>query len=192
MEYIIPYSDNPTNITSESYLKNYKMLTPKEFEKYNGGVCWDYVAYEAWYFKKYFPNVEFKSYYAINVDNYNNPTHTFIIFEYDDFYYYFESSWKHNHGIFKFENEKDALVYVLKKINDHYFKENKDILKSYMGLYVAQYNPLDKKLFDLTCEEYMEYMSNIIKGPIKVSKTKEPIEIFTEPLLYENRPYKRS
>jgi hypothetical protein len=32
--------------SSKEYDEKYRFLTPEEFEKYGGGICWDYVEYE--------------------------------------------------------------------------------------------------------------------------------------------------
>ena len=56
MEYILPINGKIiVEIKMQDY-DNYKTLTRNEFIKYNGGVCFDYVMYEDWYFTAKFSN----------------------------------------------------------------------------------------------------------------------------------------
>ena len=181
-EYIIPSSGKLT-VTSEDFMKYYKVLTPKEFETYKGGVCWDYVAYEAEYFKKHFPFVKFKTYFVVSINGITQPTHTFILFNYNGYVYWFESSWKSMHGIYKFKNENDALDYICKVLRES--------VENYKEQYITTFDPLDKKLFGMSCAEYMGYMEKRLpRNPIReVGNPKPPMETITSPLTYDSSVY---
>ena len=73
--------DSKRNISSEDYDKLYRVVNAKQFEKQQGGVCWDYVIYEADYFKKNFSSVKIKAWYIIWDKQPDYPTHTFITFK---------------------------------------------------------------------------------------------------------------
>ena len=80
MEYIICTDDGKviTEVSSDDFANHYRLLSPSEFEKRNGGICWDYVVYEAWYFKKNFPKVKFKTFFNVFDDGKTCPTHDSI------------------------------------------------------------------------------------------------------------------
>lgn len=164
MEYIIPNNGNIiTQIKANDFLTKYYLLTPDEFIKYNGGICWDYVTYEAIYFKKYFPSIKFKTFYHEIVDNIANPTHTFLIFKYHNYYYWFESSWKTHIGIYKFKSENDALNYIINNLIE--FGGSNMIDK-----FIVEYDATNKKLFGMNCIEYMTYMASLPEYKYKQSK----------------------
>lgn len=177
-EYIIP-ATGKLNVSEDDFMKYYKMLTPKEFEKYGGGVCWDYVAYEADYFKRHFPSIKFKSFFVVSINDMDQPTHTFILFDYKGYTYWFEASWKDMHGLYKFKNEKDALDYICKKLREP--------VRNYKKQYVIEYDPLDKTLFGMSCTEYMDYMGDRLpdKPRVDIDRPKEPLEVISEPLLHD-------
>lgn len=158
-EYIIPNNGNPiVEIKKEDFYNYYKMLTPQEFYKYKGGVCWDYVCYESHYFEKYFPDIDYKAFYCLSIDvDKDTITHTFIIFKYDNKYYWFESSWKIKRGVYEFKSENEALNHII--YNLYKFSESK-IEKDYL----LQYNALDNNLYGMTCKEYMDYMNEKINN----------------------------
>lgn len=175
-EYIIPNKGNIiTRVTLESWNKYY-LLTPSEFEKYHGGVCWDYVVYETFYFKKYFSGVKFETYFQVVDDGKIYPSHTFLIFEYNNKYYWFESSWKPEAGIYGFNTKNDAINYAMDKLK----------LDDEYNRYICIYNALDKKMFGMNCDQYMNYMwdkvkpykySGIIKNPVISIKNKIQLPI---------------
>lgn len=141
------------NTTAEDYDKLYKFTNPAQFEKQNGGICWDYVTYEADYFRKNFPSIKYKAYYVI-FDNKNNlPTHTFIILSINDQYIYFESSFKKVQGVYSAKSEKDIINFVLDNMSS-----STDLMK--YPYYVFKYNPLDPNLDGLSCSEFMKYIED--------------------------------
>lgn len=142
------------NIESEDFLKRYKTMNARKFEKYDGGVCWDYVVYEANWFNKYMPDIKYDVFYFEMVDDITNPTHTFLIFYYEDKVYWFESSWKSNVGVYEFLNIDQALTHITTLlINSH--PKNIPIKDTF----IVKFDPLDRKLRGNNCVEYMTHMS---------------------------------
>lgn len=169
-EYMVPNNGNPiTHIKNADFIKYYVLLSPNEFEKYKGGVCWDYVAYEAMYFRAKYPNIKFETYYQV-IDNRNdNPTHTFLIFEFNKKWYWFESSWKPNCGVYGFDNKNDCIEYIMQKL--------KLSGKNY-GTYICKFDATDATMYGMNCVGYMNYMSFMIKPYKFTNKKIEPIFIY--------------
>ena len=154
MEYIIPNGGNIIyKVTSDDFMNHYKLLTPNEFKKWNGGVCWDYVVYEADYFKKHFKNVKYETYFHCFIDGKTNPTHTFLLFYLNDKVYWFESSWKSHVGIWEFSNKDTALSFIVKELS-------KDLDHKPDNQVTIIYDALSSTMIGMGCVEYMEYMNS--------------------------------
>ena len=78
------------------------------FGTYKIGTCWDYVNYEADWFRK--NGIPYKAYFAIMgvAGKRVTPTHTFITFkDKDNKIYWFESAWGGNKGVRSYKDEKE-------------------------------------------------------------------------------------
>lgn len=139
--------------------KEYIMQSPQQFEKSKVGVCWDYVSYEAWYFKKHFPDVKFKTYYAQFFNKGECPSHTFLFFQLGGTWYYFENSFRVFAGVYELPDEKSGANYVLKLMSDNPDPaiEKGELLKSYQ-YDIWEYNALDPSLYGMGCQSYMNYV----------------------------------
>ena len=154
MEYIITKNGRHIiDIKASDFLNHYVSLTPNEFVKYGGGVCWDYVPYEAKYFKS--NKIKYDTFYVCLVDDNTNPTHTFLLFYLNNKCYWFESSWKNRAGIYEFDSRDEALSYII----DEMIKEAPDKTKI-RDKFVVKYDALKPELFGISCIAYMEYMAN--------------------------------
>lgn len=159
MEYILPNKGNVIiKITENDYEKYYYGLTPKEFLKYNGGVCWDYVVYEAQYFKNVFRNVKYETFWIElhDVDG-DRPTHTILLFYIGGKVYWFESSWKRVRGVYAFNTKHDALNCIVSEM----IKQQELNGNHITGSTIKVYNALDRKLIGMTCDEYYTYMDKL-------------------------------
>ena len=90
---------------TKNFFEDYKSLTISEFEKYQIGVCWDYVHYEAYWFAK--NHYKYETFYIQVQDEDNDwPSHTYLVFYLPNSskVYYFESSWGKYQGIEAFDN----------------------------------------------------------------------------------------
>ena len=137
------------------FAKEYRVASPEKFEKQQGGVCWDFAAYEAWWFKKNHPNISFTTWYVIFDNNNDCPTHTFLTFRYKGKLYYFESAFGKTMGVWQIKSEKDAINFVMDSM----------IGKTKLGeypYYVIKYDATDKKLIGVGVMSYMERMSELI------------------------------
>ena len=123
----IDKNNNKYNVVDESYSDNYILQDTKEIIKNKIGVCWDQVELERYYFKGNDWNI--KSYFIVHYDNDKCPTHTFLTFEKNDKYYWFEHAWERFRGIHEYQTQKELLFDVKNKfikyeLNNNYEKNN--------------------------------------------------------------------
>lgn len=153
--------DPKRNTTSEDWDNYLIVQSPDEIAKSKVGVCWDYVSYEADYFKKNFPDVPFRTYYMQFFNGEDCPSHTILTFELNGKHYYFENSFRKFAGVYEADSEVDIVNYVLKLMADHPDPTipKGELLKKW-GYDVWEYNALDKGLFGLHCVPYMNYIQS--------------------------------
>ena len=122
-EYGLPMNGQITDVKSSKYWdENYKTMSTSEFERYKGGICWDYVFYQDYILKKL--GIQHTNYYIISS---NYQTHTITVVKDSGKLYYIESSFKRICGVYPADNINDILFFVIKKmgIPDYYaFKIN--------------------------------------------------------------------
>lgn len=141
--------------------KYYRLLTPQEFIKYGGGVCWDYVVYQAYYFKKFYPGVKFYTFYhqTVHEDPNDALSHTFMIFTINNKWYWFESSWKINMGIWEFNSLDEALNFIVDALIIE--TENEPGISIYKDHFLVSYNPLNQNIYGMTCAQFMNLMVSL-------------------------------
>lgn len=115
------------NLTDCVYMTKEFVEYIKRNNKNKIGVCWDQVELERYYFKGNDWNI--KTYFIFHYDNDKCPTHTFLNFEKERKYYWFEHSWEKFKGIHEYNSLKDLLVDVIEKfikyeLNNNYYKNN--------------------------------------------------------------------
>lgn len=115
------------NNVDESFSSNYILQTPKEVIANKVGVCWDQVELERYYFRSNPWNI--KTYFLVHYDNERCPTHTFLTYENDNKYYWFEHSWEKFRGIHEYSSLKELLLDIRDKfinyeLNNQYNSEN--------------------------------------------------------------------
>ncbi len=123
----IDKNNNKHSIVDESYSDNYTLQSPNEVIKNKIGVCWDQVELERYYFKGNDWNV--KTYFLVHYDSNKCPTHTFLTFEKNNKYYWFEHSWERFRGIHEYKSLKDLLFDIRNKfikyeLDNDYVVEN--------------------------------------------------------------------
>ena len=95
---------------NNDFSESYRLQSPKEVIKSGFGVCWDQVELERYYFKG--NNLNIKTYFLVYYDNDKCPSHTFLTFEKDGKYYWFEHSYKKYRGIHEYNSKKELLIDV--------------------------------------------------------------------------------
>jgi hypothetical protein len=131
-----------TNIDWHTQWRQYRTISPEDFYKHKIGVCWDYTAFEAYYFKNFFPDIKFKTYY---IELEGSDTHTFLVYQLGGKFYHFESSYKKIQGIHKKNSLDEVFDWVL-------FNMFEGAPKKYK---IYEY-AIDK--YNLGCEEFMDYI----------------------------------
>lgn len=163
------YIDNSTG-------KNYKLRSPSQFESDHGGVCWDFVVYQADQFKK-LGITNYKTYYVVFDKAPNYPTHTFQIIKLNNQYVYFESSYIRIRGIWMAKSSNDLISFVINTM----IKQTKSLKDARYE--VREYNPSEGKLIGMDAVEFMNYMNEkkfasfrYIKDP-KITKINKPEDL---------------
>ena len=113
--------------TDNAFSDNYKLQSPLEIIKNKLGVCWDQVELERYYFKGNDWNI--KTYFLVHYDGDKCPTHTFLTYEKNNKYYWFEHSWERFRGIHEYSSLKEMLLDIKNKfikyeLNNTYQEEN--------------------------------------------------------------------
>lgn len=104
-------------VIDEDFGSLYTLQSPGETLNNKVGVCWDQVELERYLFEK--ENIEFRTYFIVYYSYNICPTHTFLIYNIDNNYYWFEHSWKKYRGIRKYSSENSVLNDIKEKfIND--------------------------------------------------------------------------
>lgn len=106
-------NDSRSNEWKDSWLGEYFLQKPEELMKNKYGVCWDFVEFEREWFKN--NGYEFKTFYmaVIKKEGSKLPTHTFLVYSFNNKWYWFEFSWYNQRGIHEF----DSIENLLKNIN---------------------------------------------------------------------------
>lgn len=135
---------------SKTMTDDYKTLTIKDMDKYQTGICWDFVNYQHYMFKKY--GLKDDSYFFI-MQRSKNPndivTHTFSIVTINGKHYWFESSWGGHTGLHEVNSFRDVVYELVKQ----YDKDAKN-----KPFEVYKYNPdntinvSNSQFFDRACK----------------------------------------
>lgn len=111
----------------DTFSEKYMLQSPQEVMKNKIGVCWDQVELERYYFKNTDWNI--KTYFIVHYDNDKCPTHTFLTFEKNEKFYWFEHSYELFRGIHEYNSLKELLLDVREKfitdeLDNKYIKSN--------------------------------------------------------------------
>jgi len=157
MGYHITVNGENKKIDSDEIWDCWKYLTPKEFIENRGGVCYDYVSYQEWWFKNELPEIKTEAYYGnlLYIDG-SEDSHSFQVIHYEDKVYLFEASWLGKMGVRKFDTLDELLSFVIDcMINDN----DKKVLPIFKS--IKRYNALDDNLFGRDLELFKDYFKSI-------------------------------
>lgn len=149
---------------TKNFFEDYKSLTISEFEKYQIGVCWDYVHYEAYWFAK--NHYKYETFYIQVQDEDNDcPSHTYLVFYLPNSskVYYFESSWGKYQGIEAFDNI-NKLHTTIKERHIESARSKCDPKTYFRNKYDAK----SSRWEHLSCGDYMVKVSN---GKVKINES---------------------
>ena len=121
-----------SNNSIEDYNKYYKFMTLDEFEKYRGGICYDYVEWEEAYLRDH--GKSYKKYYLYADTKYND-THTFVLVKNNNGFIYIESAFKPIEGVYPVKNLQEALDIITKAMFKMNGNDKLDSFKYYVWEY---------------------------------------------------------
>lgn len=137
----------------DSFKDKYILQSPKDILKSKVGVCWDQVELERYFFENYVPSV--KTFFIVYDDNDKCPTHTFLTFEKNNKFYWFEHSWEIFRGIHEYTSLNQLLLDIKNKfvsceLHGNYEKTN---------LYIYEYS---KTKYHIGTQEFFNHCSSNI------------------------------
>lgn len=113
--------DNNTYITTDKgFKKNYILSSPEDVKRNSLGTCFDIVELERTYFKNI--GAKFNTYFMIYYESKKMFTHSFVVYEENEKFYWFEYSWANDKGIHEYLSLFDLLTDVRNK-----FKKNNNL-----------------------------------------------------------------
>lgn len=102
-------------LNDEDMIENHYCLeTPEELLESKVGVCWDQVELERYWFTK--AKIPFQTFCFIAYHDSSCPTHTFLVYQEKNHYFWFEHSW----AIFAGIHEYPSLTALLKDIKKRF------------------------------------------------------------------------
>lgn len=128
--------------------KFYYLQTPDELLVSKCGVCWDQVELERKLFSD--NNINFKTYFIYIIDNDMLPSHTFLVYNDDKKYYWFEHSWGEYRGIHEYNSIKNLFDDVIYKFRNSH-KEVSDNPKVFLYEY-------ERPKHHIGCDEFYKYI----------------------------------
>lgn len=140
--------DNNSKEWDDAINNKYHLLTKEEILNSKCGICWDPVELEREFCIQ--EKINHKTYYIAIYDNNNIPSHTFLVCNVDEKYYWFENSWGKFKGIHEYSSLKELLLDVKKK-----FLESNSNIKNNENTFIYEY---EKTREHLTCQEFYDYI----------------------------------
>lgn len=161
----------------EEFANHYHYLSPREFERAKGGVCWDYVSYQSSIMKRM--KVNYMNYYIELRNVPNSDTHTFTVIKLEDgMYLYTESSYQRIQGLYLSSNLEDITHFILHNMCKNH--ENKRVV-----LYIIT-GYKEYKNYGCTTLEFMDDMikkKKVDEGVWSYSKKYNSLLKITDKLL---------
>ena len=138
------------NVNVENmFNKVYYLMSPEELLNKKVGVCWDQVELERKLFEE--NNIKNETYF-IYIDNKENlPSHTFLVYYWDNKVYWFEHSWFDEKGIHEYNNLNDSLNDVEIK----FIKSRENEVPKGLDVHIYKYN---KPNYNISCDEFYNYI----------------------------------
>ena len=140
-----------SEIWDKEFYNFYYLLSPEELLNSKCGVCWDQVELERKLFNE--ANIECDTYFIYIDDNENLPSHTFLTFQLNNKYYWFEHSWYDMKGIHEYSDLKELLNDV--KIKFLYSRKNEINPDLNYDIFIYKYN---KPKYHINCDEFYKYI----------------------------------
>lgn len=146
----IEYGFKRNDGIQDTYIdKTYHLLDPTELLTIKCGICWDQVELERYLFEQ--ENILTTTYFICKYDDDDYlPTHTFLTYQKNNKYYWFEHAWEKYQGIREYNTLKELLLDVEAKfILDNKGHENNSLT------FIYEYQKPPKHL---SYKEFYAYM----------------------------------
>ena len=140
-------------IDKDVFMSLYTLQTPEEVRKNSIGLCWDQVELEREFFED--SDILHKVLMIIYYDNDKMFNHTFLTFEDNGKFYWFENSWENQKGIHEFNTYEELLNHIKKFFIVDFIK-----IDEYKDEYIKIIEYV-KPIFKIGC---MEFYMHCLKG----------------------------
>ena len=149
-KYGLGYDGSIHHGSSKDYDEKYRLESPEEFEKNGGGICYDYVEWQAGYLEAY--GYTCRKFF-ISTDTEDMDTHTFILVDDGNGkFIYPEAAFKLLEGVHKLGHVDEAIRMIVEKIWDI---NNNDKKYDKINYYVWEYSGHPPYGSDMeTCHKY--------------------------------------
>jgi len=148
----------------EAHIDEWRLSSPQQLLENKIGHCFDQVELERDWFAK--NNYKFKAYFIFfyNCDDKTYSNHTFLIYEDNNKYYYFEHSWGDMKGIYEFDSLSETFNYVALKN----LQADKPLVEDIKKLTIIEYGKPEYNV------DYETFTANILKNgrEIDISEAK--------------------
>lgn len=148
------------NITLEMY-DDFRFLSPEEVKKYKCGICVDQAEFERDWFFRHNYSCKVMTIQIIRDDC--APGHTFLIYEDNNKYYWFENAWQDERGIYEYQTYEDLINDIKNKfIIQNDIKEdemsNLEIFESIKYPYHLSYKEMDEYKYRLLLDDILKFI----------------------------------
>lgn len=136
--------------SEKKFNKIYRLLSPEDLLDKGYGVCWDQVELERKLFQD--SNIDCETYFIYIDDKNYLPSHTFLVYEEDNHYYWFEHSWYDQKGIHKYNSKNELINDVKKKF---LLSRSNELDVNKYETYIYKYK---KPKYNITCDEFYDFI----------------------------------
>ena len=134
--------------------KDYKLQTAEEMLETKTGICWDQVEFERHIFEKII-KIPVKTYYFVQNQNTEDmATHTILVYQENDKFYYFENAFQENRGIYSHDSLDDVFKFVSINMRE---KQNDN------GIKIYKYNKPESGITSTKYLDFIEKKENIVR-----------------------------
>lgn len=141
-------SDGGKHTDMAHYAERYKLQMPDQLLESRLGVCWDQVELQRKLFD--YAGITTRSFFIVHYDEDKCPTHTFILFEYDNKIFWYEHAWAIMRGLHEYDNLKNAIL----DIRDKFIGNELRNKYNQRNLVIYEYDAPQK---NLSCPEFYKH-----------------------------------
>lgn len=136
------------HLSDGNFKKEYKMQKISKIKESNHAICWEMCELERQFFKQ--EKIHHKVIFALLQGNKKFPCHTFLIYEDNGKWYWFEASWDKKKGIHEYASLVELLDYIRNNFYD-FVKSEYDPQKINFYEYKKPFKRMSCNLFYFHC-----------------------------------------